>query len=262
MSEDSDYGVDSPQTSLDCMRGYQYITENPNWMQNVLFVAVCNLIPFIGPILVTGYQFEVADSLLHPKNRRNYVDFTFDRFQPYLLRGLWPFLATLIASMVMSAVMVPVFFLGFFVMAMIGAAAGNDAGGVVALLGIVMVFLLIMLLSLGTVIVMTPLSLRAGYSQDLATAFDFGFIKDFVRRMWKETLIVTLFLMVSSIPLMLAGLLLCGIGIYFAAAILLMAQAHLYDYQLYAIYLSRGGMPIPRKVEATQEDDEDENDDE
>ncbi|MBS0203545.1 MAG: DUF4013 domain-containing protein [Planctomycetes bacterium] len=261
MSEDSDYEIDSLPTSLDCMRSYQFITENPNWMQNVLLVAVCNFIPIIGPLLIQGYQFEVAESLLYEKRRRTYVDFTFDRFTDYLVRGVWPFLVALIGAIVLMPVMIVGWFASILILGLIGGAVGNDAGGILVGLGMGTMFFLLMLLMIGFNILMIPLTLRAGYSQDLGRALDLTFARDFLRLMWKDCLIAMLFLMISSIPLMLVGFLLCFVGVYFTIAIFMMAQAHLLDYQLYAIYLSRGGTPIPRKVEASREDSDDEDED-
>jgi hypothetical protein len=94
---------------------------------------------------------------------------------------------------------------------------------------------------------MVPISLRAGYTQDFGEAFKFGFVRDFVERMWFETILSMVFLMLCSIPLMIVGMLCCFVGTYFAMAIMMLAQAHLIDYQLYAVYLSRGGEPIPLK---------------
>jgi hypothetical protein len=45
---------------------------------------------------------------------------------------------------------------------------------------------------------------------------------------------------------MAAGLLLCCVGILPATALILVAQYHLF-YQLYELYLQRGGEPIPLK---------------
>lgn len=262
MSDDLDDGIESEPMTLECMRSYQYITENPNWMQNVLFVAICNFIPLIGPLLIQGYQFEVAESLLHRKRRNNYVDFTFDRFQNYLVRGLWPFLVALICGLVMMPVLFVFWFGSIVILGLIGGAVGNDAGGIVVGLGMMVCGLVLMLLITGLNVLTVPLMLRAGYSQDLGQSFDLAFARDFLRLMWKETLIAMVFLMFSAIPLMLAGFLLCFVGVYFTIAIFMMAQAHLIDYQLYAIYLSRGGMPIPPKVESVRGDDDDDDDDE
>lgn len=243
---------DSPVTELDYLRSLQFITENPKWLQNVLFLAVCQMLPVVGPLLISGYQFEVAESLLHRTRSGTYVDFDFDRFKDYLLRGLWPFLVTLVCSMILT------FPLGILWMVTIFAFLAttgkpNGPPSELAILGFACVFFAVLVLSIAFNVLLVPLLLRAGYSQDFGQAFNFQFAKNFLALMWKETLLATLFLAVISIPLFFAGMLLCFVGVYFTVSILMLAYAHLIDYQLYALYLSRGGEPIPLKSAAVQE---------
>lgn len=254
MSQSAAYFV-PPQHSLDCFRSFQFIFESPKWLSNVLFMAVCQFIPVVGPLVVMGYQFEVAESLMYRNRRDGYCEFDFNKFVEYLTRGLWPFLVTLIASVVL---MVPLMIVWLVMMATIMAAheAGPEAG---ILIGAVIVFLgiLVVVLSLGFHVMLIPMQLRAGYSQDLGQAFNFGFAMDFMRVMWKETLLAMIFLAICSIPLMLVGILFCFVGVYFTMSMVLLAQAHLIDFQLYSIYLSRGGEPIPLKPSTRVDVDDD-----
>lgn len=242
---------DSPVTSLDYFRSLQFITENPKWLQNVLFLAVCQMLPIVGPLLISGYQFEVAESLLQRTKPGSYVDFDFDRFKDYLLRGLWPFLVALVCSMILTFPLAFLWMGSFLVMMAVGKS--NGPAPELAILGFACVFGVVMVVSIGFNVLLVPLLLRAGYSQDFGQAFNFRFAKNFLALMWKETLLATLFLAVISIPLVFAGMLLCVIGVYFTMSILMLAYAHLIDYQLYALYLSRGGEPIPLKSAAIQE---------
>lgn len=59
-------------------------------------------------------------------------------------------------------------------------------------------------------------------------------------------LIAWLFLMATSIPLAIVGYLMCFIGMYPAMGLITVAQWHL-DFQLYHLYVSRGGVPVPIK---------------
>jgi hypothetical protein len=61
--------------------------------------------------------------------------------------------------------------------------------------------------------------------------------------MWLDTLLAILFMMVTSMVIVMVGFLACCIGVFFAQPIVLLAYAHIL-YQLYAIYLTRGGMPV------------------
>lgn len=262
---DSDVDLDSPdypddavhQDSMEYLRSFQFISENPNWMQNVLFVGICQLIPIAGPIATMGYQFEVAESLVKRSSPNGYADFDFSRFPDYLMRGLWPFLVALVVGLVL-VIPIMLLWMAVFFMFMIGSRAAAPGGpgpgpqadaaaaGVLVAMGIG--FLILMVLSFGIHLVMVPMSLRAGFSQDFGEAFKFGFVRDFVGKMWVEMIFSMLFLTVCSIPLMLIGVLLCGVGMYFTIAIMMIGQAHLLDYQLYEVYLSRGGEPIPFKT--------------
>jgi hypothetical protein len=68
--------------------------------------------------------------------------------------------------------------------------------------------------------------------------------------MWKEILLSSLFLMVVSIVLSCIGLLALCIGVYFAAVPIYFCWIHLHK-QLYQLYLTRGGEPIPPSPKLT-----------
>lgn len=242
---------DLPVTSLDYFRSLQFITENPQWLQNVLFLAVCQMLPIVGPLLISGYQFEVAESLLHRTKPGSYVDFSFDRFKDYLLRGLWPFLVTLVCSTILTFPLGILWMVTIF--AFLASGKPNGPPPELAILGFACVFFAVLVLSIAFNVLLVPLLLRAGYSQDFGQAFNFQFAKNFLAMMWKETVLATLFLLVIAFPLFFVGTLLCFIGVYFTTAILMLAYAHLIDYQLYALYLSRGGEPIPMKSTTVQQ---------
>lgn len=232
------------------MRSYSYIFENPNWMMNVLWGFLCMLIPLVGPLVYLGYMYEIIEMLLFTAGAR-YPDFDVNRFGDYLMRGLWPFLVQMVVGMVMAVIIVPVMFIG---MAIIGALAdgAGDAGGALMGLGLLLLFALYVVAIIGVNLVMLPMLLRAGLTQEFAEAFKFGWVKDFIRRMWLEMTLVALFVMATSIPLMILGYLALCVGIYASMAVLVLASGHL-NYQLYSIYLNRGGEPIPLKPRFPQQ---------
>src|SRR5205823_3234676 len=96
--------------------------------------------------------------------------------------------------------------------------------------------------------VLIPLTLLVALTEDLGAALSPAFVKDFIRRMWGPILKVELFMMFSGTLVMLLGFALCFVGAYAAQALMMMASYHLY-YQLYEMYLARGGMEIPLKEE-------------
>jgi uncharacterized membrane protein len=126
------------------------------------------------------------------------------------------------------------------------AAAGEQAGPIVGILGLGCSFVGLVAVMLLVSVAVVPMYIRAGLAQDFAEAFKFDFVSEFVRKVWKETVLSFLFMMVSGLAAGLVGLALCCVGVYFSMSLVLLAQAHIY-YQLYEAYLARGGQPIPLK---------------
>jgi hypothetical protein len=92
--------------------------------------------------------------------------------------------------------------------------------------------------------VLTPLTIRATLTQDFGQSFDFAFVKRFATLMWKEILFAALFQVIASAVLVCLGALALCIGACFASVITYFSWLHLHK-QLYQLYLSRGGEPIP-----------------
>jgi hypothetical protein len=226
----------------------------------------------IGPIVFIGYCFEIIDVLLRRRQSERvgaslapadpmgewvmdavpadedydaglYPDFNFNRFADYLTRGIWPFLAQLIVNLVIGMIA------AFFLIAglMIAGFAAGVANSAVMFLAVYALFLVIYaFLKTLAGILMMPLYLRAGLSCDFASAFSMEFFRDFLKRVGKEVVLAELFLMATGALLSIVGLLLCYVGIFPAIALMLYARHHL-EYQLYALYLERGGVAVERK---------------
>ena len=230
---------------IEYLRVYKFIFENPNWFMSLLLLAVCQFIPIVGPLVAIGYQFIVTETL-HRRTHPTYPDFDFNRFGDYLKRGVWPFLV----SLVVALVFVPIMMGGFFLSAMaVGAAAqggGEEFGGVVAAIVIGLMMLLFMVFGFFANLVVQPMFLRAGLAQDFGQAFNMSFVRDFVARTWKEMTLLWFFFAATGLLVVLAGYALCFVGVYLSIGVLMLSQAHGY-FQLYEVYLSRGGMPIPLK---------------
>ena len=266
------------------LESYGFVFTSRNWAMNLLLGMLCLFIPAIGAIVLMGYFFEVIDFLLRRRPRRveppmdqppsdafgelvmnalpadvdltsePYPDFSFDRFSEYLSRGIWPFLVRMIVGLVMSVATSMLMVLG---MVSIGAAATKSAA-LAVILGVVF-FVLYLGLAAALGIVITPLYLRAGLSGDFGSAFSMEFFRDFLKRVGKELVLAELFLVATATLLTLVGLLACYVGIFPAMSLLMFALHHL-DYQLYELYLERGGTPIERKqaptLELAEEDEE------
>ena len=257
-------------------RSYRFVFDSPNWPINLGLGAVCLLIPFVGQMVLTGYCFEIVEQLLRRRRLEGTADsagervmdalpvdedyaspaspdFTFNRFSDYLMRGVWPFLVWFIVGTVVG--MAAVFFL-IVGMAIAGlAAAGKSIGILIVLYGL---FWIVYAFVMGVAKVLaTPMYLRAGLSGDFSVAFSMDFFRDFMKRVGKEVVLAEAFLMVTGTALGILGLLLCYVGLFPAMVLMTCAQHHL-EYQLYELYLERGGREVALKVEpAVEEDDED-----
>lgn len=234
-------------SQLEYIRSYNFLFENPNWMMNLLWMFLCQLagqaIPLLPTMVAYGYQFEMLDSLLASRGSRH-VDFDPNKLGDYLGRGVWPVLVLLIFSIVACMTLAAV--LIAFILGGSAAASGGGDAGVIVLLGILLLGMFVGTLLLSTFsIYATPMILRAGMTQQFGEAFNFTWVNDFVRKMWLDTILSALFVVCSVMGLLLVT---CGLAGIVLGPMIPFISTHLM-YQLYAIYLGRGGMPIPTKIQ-------------
>jgi len=226
-----------PVVAMDYMRMFTYIFENPNWITTVLLAALCALIPIIGGIVLNGYKYEVMIGLLATGGAR-YPDFDFGKFVDYLIRGLWPFLVGLVCSFAL---------LPLWMLFACAGAAGDRAGPIIA--GFLSLCMIVIVPAF--ILIVQPMLLRAALSQDFAQAFQIEWIKDFLKRVWVDLILGILVLIVVSMVLTPLGFLACCVGILAVVPILSLAQSHML-FQVYSLYLARGGMAIPIKPTGQQ----------
>jgi hypothetical protein len=225
--------------------------DRQKWLSNILFGGLCLIIPAIGPIVFSGYLFEVIDSLKRDPEHKYYPDFDFNRFMPYLMRGIWPFLVRLVVSLVIGlALGVAVVVL----MAIGGAiAAAADAPALILLFQL-LAFVIILAIGILSNVVIWPAEIQAGLGREFNLSRVIAFVKDFNKRVLKELVISALFLVGITIVAEIVGCAAFCVGFYFTIAAVVMAQHHLF-FQLYVLYLERGGTPV---VPATSESVSDE----
>jgi hypothetical protein len=216
--------------------------KSPSWMMNLLLAGVCTLIPIIGPMVILGWL--ITGFWGRPINDfASFPPFDFANFGKYLERGIWPFLVAFIAGVVIVPLlwiaMLPAVLLGGLTSNNHGTAGGCFAGLVVCVMVVLFTIVIIVLKFL-----LVPLVIRATLTQDFAKAFDFGFAKQFLALTWKEIILGSLFAAVASIVLICVGAVVFCIGMYFASVVIYFCWVHLYS-QIYTLYLSRGGEPVP-----------------
>jgi hypothetical protein len=221
---------------------HSFVFESPNWMLNILCVALCQFVPIVGFIVLLGYLLSVIEQL-HLRPTQVYPDFDFNKLGDYLKQGVWPFLIYLIVSVAFAPI-VMVLIYGPIVMIIVAAAGSEEMAAVVAAIVIPLFILLFFVAVLLLALVFMPMFLRSGLMQDLPAGFHFGFVRDFIRRVWLEMLLGELFLLVTSCILLPLGYAFFCVGVYAAAAVLFMAHGHL-TFQIYQLYLLRGGEQIP-----------------
>jgi len=241
-----------PSGTMEYMRSFHYVFENPNWMTNVLFVGLCilstGIIPIIGQLVFAGYQFSVVESL-HRRPGSIYPDFDTNRLLDYLVRGFWIFLVGLIVGLAMLPVIAGMAILFAVLVGGAGAAGGDDGAAIAMMVAVPMLLLVMMAIGIAVNMISVPFMLRAGLMQDFGAAFDFGFAKQFIRNTWKEMVLCALFSMAAGMLLAIVGMALLCVGVYFTMSIAILMQAHLI-FQLYELHLARGGDVIPLKPEA------------
>ena len=221
--------------------------KSPKWMMNLLLGGVCVLIPIVGPMVVLGWLI-TGFWARQDENFETFPDFDFAHFGKYLELGLWPFLVAFVASMAVSIVMVPVVWVLMIPTMLVGGVSSGghegNAAGCFGILAIILMMLVWAVMVLGLMLVLVPLKIRASLTQDFAKSFDVGFVKRFVALTWKEMVLGSLFVMATGILFVCLGLIVFCVGVYFATVLTYFSWTHLHK-QLYALYLSRGGEPVP-----------------
>jgi hypothetical protein len=139
--------------------------------------------------------------------------------------------------------------IGALLVAGIAGAGGDNLGPVLGFACGSISLILFMAVAFAATGVMMAMILRSGLAQEFGAAFQFDWISDFISRMWLEMLLAGLFMIVTAFVLEVVGLLALCIGIFFVLPLIVLAAAHIL-YQLYMIYLARGGMPVPMKMMA------------
>jgi hypothetical protein len=236
---------DGPVPRMRYWAAYKFVWTSRNGWRNLLLAAVCVLIPIVGLLVHIGYIRDVLVARLETldDDSLGYPDFNFNQFGEYLQRGLWPFLVSLVASLVVM----PVFFLLAF--GAIFAVSLLRPPGPLLGIGIIILVLLVCAVALLLNLLMVPLVLRAAILEEFGPSFSWEWIMDFASRMWPEILLSILFQMITGVPLALIGYAVLFVGVYPAIALMTIAQWHMH-FQIYRIYLSRGGAYVPPKPAA------------
>jgi hypothetical protein len=153
-----------------------------------------------------------------------------------------------VVSMAVSIILVPLAWVLMIPTVLIGglSSGGHEAsaGSCFGVVALILMMLAWAVMIVGLMLVLVPLKIRASLTQDFAKSFDIGFVKRFLALTWKEIVVSSLFVMISGILFVCLGVIVFCVGVYFATVLVYFSWTHLHK-QLYTLYLSRGGEPVP-----------------
>jgi hypothetical protein len=219
--------------------------EHPDWGNTLLLGSLCMLIPVINNMIMFGYRYEIVEMKVRFPDQL-YPKFDFNRFSQYLTRGIWPFLIDFAIQFVIN---IPLQ-ISVWIMIGLGNLAGNSESRVLVVvmaIGIPLFILLFIVLLIGLQVLLIPVTLRAGLSQDFGQALKFPWIKDFLIKVGYQALLFNLFMLAIGSVLFIAGYLACCVGVIPVVFFLMGPVMAHYQGQLYRMYLAKGGEPIPLK---------------
>jgi hypothetical protein len=223
--------------------------KSPNWGMNLVWMLICELcaIFIIGRIVAFGYLAEVAESRSGGKSE-HWPDFTPERFNEYLQRGLWPFLWNIIwAIPMMIGVGVPLMITG----AMSKYLDQNGSAGPATLVGLVGISVCIFLF-FGLLLAMFASMLHSALGNDFMKGADLVWIGSFLTKVGGTSILAFIMYALVGIGSMIFGALLLCVGIFFAAPFMYLLGADLAA-QLHDIFVTRGGVPAFQILEGDEE---------
>lgn len=220
-------------------RAYAIAFRHPDWVKSLLLLAVCILIPIVGVMVLLGYRAELMDRWIDDDSDERQKPFDFGRFTELLTRGAWPFVYQLLIGMVLGS-LVGVVYVMFIVVVM----ATKEP--VVALFGFLLYMLSIFLIQMVIKAVQWPFVLHGQVTGKFDLGAAWAFAKDFYAKVGLTNLLgIALACIVLDTVCVLAGMLLFCVGLYPAAAAVMLADNHIL-WQLYNKYLDKGGRTLPR----------------
>ena len=231
-------GFYQPVKSFDFTRMLLAPFKSPNWIMNLLWMFVCQLasVIIVGSLVTFGYQAEVAESRSGGRSE-NWPDFNPDRFIDYLMRGLWPFLWSIIWTLPL------ILFIGVPVVITVALSefllrSNNDVLGIIVIItgGLVSVaaYCLSMLAMMASI-------LHAGLGNDFQKGADIKWIGSYISKMGLTTIAVGIVFVLVTMVVNTAGILLFCVGIIAATPLMNLMAADLVS-QLHDIFVSRGGV--------------------
>jgi hypothetical protein len=228
-------------------RAFTALFRQRGWARTIMLGTLCMIVPIVGQIVAQGYGARIMKAVAFEDG---------DRLPPlegiraYLKEGMLPFMAALLWSVPITLV-----YYGAALAALAVGVGGMFAGVALEmprsasiLLGTVPATLLFMVGLLATVLMarhwhaadtLVEVTGKLEYSWKLKE------IRRYLKVLGMEGRLAYLRCILGNLVTVLAGTLLCGMGVVFAPFVMMVASAHLQG-QLYRRYLDLGGEPYPR----------------
>lgn len=226
---------------LELMQGFRFLFQYPNAGMNLLFASLLNLIPFVGPIVLMGWQMKIFQRLVQ-KNPLPIPRFDFSDFVFYLGKGVIPFVVVLIVLIPFTFVLT--FLIGMMAIAFSLVAQQGMPGEFIAILAVLGSLVVFFLGFLPLSVFATAAMTRAYLSENFSQSFEIGKIFNYAKATWRTVLWAYVIYLPISFALMIAGMLALYVGLYPAMVIMNLAWLHIM-WQIYENYLAQGGEPIP-----------------
>ena len=232
-------GFFRPVQSFDFWRMVSAPFKSPNWAMNLLWMFVCELgaIVVIGRVVAFGYMAEVAEARSGGKSE-SWPDFVPERFNEYLMRGLWPFIWSVIWSIPMVLIVwVP----GFLTISLANLLSQNGSqapGAIVAIVGgaacvfVMLCFALAMLASM----------VHSALGNDFMKGADLKWVWSYLSKVGSTTAVACFLYGLVGMAASVAGFMFFCVGIFLVSPLMSLLAADLFA-QLHDIFVYRGGVP-------------------
>ncbi|MFO0696611.1 MAG: DUF4013 domain-containing protein [Polyangiales bacterium] len=232
---------------MDPLLGYRRFFGDPSWGTKLLAASLLYLtgmcVPLVGQLAVDGWVALVTREAVRGEDEElPPLDWDFDYLVKLLILGTFTLLVRLVWQL-------PVYFLMVAVgmTAMIVGVAGAAADPERAWLAIALGLSVLVAGGLLCLVLMVPgmvAIFRVQVSGDLGKAFEFGAILDYTKRTFFAVVGYHLVAFVVAIPIVFAGMLLCGLGSIPALVIVQVGVAFVFV-RIHERQLAAGGPEIP-----------------
>ena len=233
------------RTDLSAIEALKFPFQGDSWMSNLFIAFVFQMIPILGQIALLGWHAEIMHRL-HRGDPQPVPKLDFSDMMHYFSKGVPAFLGGLVIGLPFGMLIGMVMGVGGVVVGAVAASMRVRGPEVIfAVYGLAGLVMLVM--SPIMAIAGNAVTTRAEYTEDGGKALEFGKLWDYAGKTWMLSIVGWLGTSFFGSFVIFAGMLVCFIGIYPAVVAVTLARVHM-RWQIYEVYLSRGGEPIPMKA--------------